>query len=58
MAFERREWLTPARHAAKAVATGISIFTLSTPAGFTCCIYSAKVTNPTYHRIKRALLAN
>ena len=31
---------------------------LEPPAEFTCCIYSAKVTRPTYHRIKRALLVN
>ena len=31
--------------------------TSNTPAEFICCIYSAKVTKPTYHRIKRASLA-
>jgi hypothetical protein len=32
-------------------------FISSTPAEFTCYIYSAKVTKPTCHRIKRALSA-
>src|SRR5215216_1913972 len=37
---------------ARAVATDICISTSNTPAEFICCIYSAKVTKPTYHRIK------
>ena len=54
-AFGKREWLTRVRHAERAVATVICISTLNTPAEFTCCTYSAKVSKPTYHRIKRAL---
>ena len=33
------------------------LYTSNTPAEFICYIYSAKVTKPTYHRIKRASLA-
>ncbi|HXC68890.1 MAG TPA: hypothetical protein VN644_02895 [Pyrinomonadaceae bacterium] len=47
----------PARREARAVATDICISTSNTPAEFICYIYSAKVTKPTYHRIKRASLA-
>jgi len=56
-AFERHERLTKAHREARAVATDICISTSNTPAEFICCIYSAKVTKPTYHRIKRASLA-
>ena len=52
-----RAGLTRARHAERVVATVICISTLNTPAEFTCCTYSAKVSKPTYHRIKRALSA-
>ena len=57
MGFERHERLTQAHREARAVATDICISTSNTPAEFICCIYSAKVTKPTYHRIKRASLA-
>ena len=46
-----------AHREARAVAIDICISTSNTPAEFICCIYSAKVTKPTYHRIKRASLA-
>ena len=53
----KAERLTQAHREARAVATDICISTSNTPAEFICCIYSAKVTKPTHHRIKRASLA-
>jgi len=53
----RKARATQAPREARAVATDICISTSNTPAEFICCIYSAKVTKPTYHRIKRASLA-
>lgn len=47
----------PGSSRGRAVATDICISTSNTPAEFICCMYSAKVTKPTYHRIKRASLA-
>lgn len=51
----RRELPTQARDEAKAVATGICIFTLNAPAEFTCYIYSAKVIKSSYHPTKRVI---
>ena len=58
MAFGKRVLPIPSRLKENEVVTVICIFTLNTLAGFTCCIYSAKVTRPTYHPIKRVSLAH
>ena len=52
MACGRLELQTQSRPEGNEVVTAICIFTLNTQAEFTCCTYSAKVTRPTYHRIK------
>ena len=58
MVFGRREWLTRARHEARAVATVICICISNTPAEFICCIYSVKMISLTYHQSKQRSLAH
>ena len=57
MEFGKRELPIQVRNEEKVVATVTYIYTLNTPAEFTCYIYSAKVTRLHYRRIKPALSA-